>query len=386
MKTVNSTCEFCGKVFKHNPSLRRHVRKHHEFKCSICDMKFMDRTQFLKHQHLTDHTRKIEKTTIYCVICNKHVQKTIWPYHLRTNIHKENCAEHLSNDIKCVRSVFNNRIETYIFENKVKDDLIPEKFLTSITDRVIEMFKNVIQKHTSIKFNCELHCKYILMKEDEDVCKTDLFTHQSKMTIMNSSTAVDEIHQIYSNQCDVLMNKMSEFQERDSGWTLTEISHLEININQYKCMKGSHYICLPPTIMKKQACINVQNTDDEYCFKWAIISALYPVTISKRCSSYEIKDIKADIIVLKNNIVLNFENLDFPLAVEKIKDFELKNPEISINVFGLENGNIVGPYYYTQMEKTNHINLLLLEEEKNIHYVWIKNMSRWGYLYIYMLI
>uniref|UniRef100_A0A1A9WVV9 C2H2-type domain-containing protein n=1 Tax=Glossina brevipalpis TaxID=37001 RepID=A0A1A9WVV9_9MUSC len=37
---------------------------------------------------------------------------------------------------------------------------------------------------------------------------------------------------------------------------------------------------------------------------------------------------------------------------------------------------LYGPYYFTQEEKRNHINLLLLQENKNFHYVWIKHMSR----------
>ena len=171
---------------------------------------------------------------------------------------------------------------------------------------------------------------------------------------------------------------MSEFQERDSGWTLSEISHLELNINKYMCIKGSQYISLPPTISSKHACVNLkQYCSDEYCFKWAIISALYPVTTnSNRCSSYKIKDINADIVVLENKMVLNFKNLKFPLPVNKIKEFELNNPKISINVFSLEDNNIVGPYYFTQKEKANHINLLLLEEDERFHYVWIKSISR----------
>jgi len=51
---------------------------------------------------------------------------------------------------------------------------------------------------------------------------------------------------------------MSEFQERDSGWSLIEIVHLEVNINKYQPIKGSNFIGLPREIVNRKACIDVQ--------------------------------------------------------------------------------------------------------------------------------
>ena len=70
---------------------------------------------------------------------------------------------------------------------------------------------------------------------------------------------------------------MEEFQEKDSGWTLHSFIKLEVNINKLNPMKGSAYTKLPKQIEGKEACINVQNRDDNACFKWAILSAIHPV-------------------------------------------------------------------------------------------------------------
>ena len=75
--------------------------------------------------------------------------------------------------------------------------------------------------------------------------------------------------------------------------------------------------------------------------------------------------------------VLNFENMSFPLPTSNIKDFKMKNPHISVNVYGLNDDNaIVGPYYSTINEKAKHINLLLLKDGQRFHYVWIKYISK----------
>ncbi|XP_058986228.1 uncharacterized protein LOC131806274 [Musca domestica] len=53
----------------------------------------------------------------------------------------------------------------------------------------------------------------------------------------------------------------------------------------------------------------------------------------------------------------------------------MNNPEISVNVFGYENKSVVGPYYLTKETKSNHINLILLHNEENFHYILVMDMS-----------
>lgn len=386
-------CEFCKKEFTMNTNLRRHIRLHHQepsssFKCVTCKLYFSNREEWEQHSHTISDSGAIN---IYCDKCRTYISNTKWHNHIRTNMHKTNSAEktekynNYDGSLKCIKSVFNNRIITYLIENSNETDLIPENFLYTIRGNVIELLYNVTQEYSSVKFNIELFCEYMLVKEDHDTCTIEVKSHQTKMVILSISTTSDDIIDLYNEQCNNIIKKMSEFQERDSGWSLIKISHLEININKYKCIKGSHYIPLPSTIKKKHACINVQN-DDEYCFKWAVISALYPVELnSYRCSTYKVTNINEEIITLENNIILNFKSLHFPLPLNKIKVFESNNPHISINVFGLgDDNNIVGPYYFTKQEKSQHINLLLLEEgEGRFHYVWIKNISRYVPFSIY---
>ena len=51
--------------------------------------------------------------------------------------------------------------------------------------------------------------------------------------------------EIYDNMKQHIILKSDTFQERDSGWTLTRILYLEININEYRPLRGSNYIPLP---------------------------------------------------------------------------------------------------------------------------------------------
>ncbi|KAK9680514.1 Recombination endonuclease VII [Popillia japonica] len=110
---------------------------------------------------------------------------------------------------------------------------------------------------------------------------------------------------------------MSEFQERDSGWTLVNILYLEVNFNKYNPMRGSSYIDLPPTIKKKKAVINLQNFDNA-CFAWAITSALrQPTGVAQRVSG--------------SQLGLHKEFHHIRIMIQ----FEEKN-DISINVYGIK--------------------------------------------------
>jgi len=54
----------------------------------------------------------------YCDVCNLNVAKTSWSHHLRTNLHKQLSGAQISDNLRCIRSAFRNRIETYIYNHK----------------------------------------------------------------------------------------------------------------------------------------------------------------------------------------------------------------------------------------------------------------------------
>ncbi|XP_045484598.1 uncharacterized protein LOC123689276 [Pieris rapae] len=144
-----------------------------------------------------------------------------------------------------------------------------------------------------------------------------------------------------------------------------------MNLNQFNPLRGKSFIELPNDIKTKKAVINVKNTDDA-CFKWALLSALFPIqkNSDRVISSYT-----------KYSHKLKFGNIQFPVKLNDLHQIESLN-NISINVFGLEYNEqrkkhcIVGPLYFTKNKMRNHINLLYLTQGNIGHYCYIKNMSR----------
>lgn len=279
--------------------------------------------------------------------------------------------------VKRMKRAFKERIITICFTNQQHDCLIPELFLEEACEPLEKEVEYFLGLHEMLKINMELHAIYAKFNvDDEENSLLEVKTFQTKMSeILHITT----FKKIFIEKKENILQKMDEFQERDSGWTLVQILKIELNINKYQPLKGSSFIPLPYKLAVKNACINVKNTD-EYCFKWAVISAMARIPNAHRTQNYSV-DIESPKIVLRNH-ELNFEGLCFPLKLRDICIFERHNNDISINVFGYdtEKDLVVGPYYKTKGRKLHHINLMFLQKfvggNTISHYVWIKNISR----------
>ena len=146
---------------------------------------------------------------------------------------------------------------------------------------------------------------------------------------------------------------------------------LQLNIVRYNPLKASSFIELPESIKNKKACINVQNTGDDKCFLWAVLSAEKNIKKDpQRVSHYTpFED------------TLNMDGIPTPVPITSIPRFERLNNR-SVNVYVLRwNRSLkkhdIDPVYISDVKQPQHVNLLYISNEKGqSHYVWIKDMSR----------
>lgn len=211
----------------------------------------------------------------------------------------------------------------------------------------------------------------------EHATTVEIKSFQTKMTMV---TMASNFIAYFNYHKDEILDKMSEFEERDSGWTLTRIIRVELNMYKCDALKGSNHFELPEKLKHKKAVINVEN-DDVYCFKWAILSRFHTSAKPQRCSSYGV-DISSDTFYVGGGIIkLDFSGLNFPMKIEDIKKFTALNHHISLNVFGYDakDNKVFGPLFSEGEEKEIHINLLYVDGPTAYvpgHFVWIRNMSR----------
>ncbi|EFA11742.1 hypothetical protein TcasGA2_TC005292 [Tribolium castaneum] len=274
-----------------------------------------------------------------------------------------------------LNSCFKGRIRSGFISNiHIKD---PAIFLTRAYKSFVLKIKKELAK-SMLKVNVVFSGNFI----QPSTLEIDLKTFATRNNHIDSTTNIREWY--HENVVSVILNKLESFAEKDSGWALYEILGLKVNINQYDPIKfgnNSSFVEVPNFIKKKHCIINVQN-NDQFCFLWSVVSALYPVKNNPhRTSSYP-----------NFENVLRYDNISFPITIRDIEKFEIMN-NLSINLYCIEEKNKIFPARLSTYNKNNDkniptINLLMLptnnmdEEETHhnkklyYHFVWIKHLSR----------
>src|ERR1044072_6751029 len=84
-----------------------------------------------------------------------------------------------------------------------------------------------------------------------------------------------------------LTEKIDTYSSRGSGWEFYRIEKVFIEITQFMPPTGAGHIPLTANLSVKKGVVNPQNKDNE-CFRWAILSALHPVSQNaERISQYQ---------------------------------------------------------------------------------------------------
>lgn len=276
--------------------------------------------------------------TRYCSVCDENVLRTSYVGHLRSRRHCTRAGfEPLGDGVVALQSAFKSRIVSYkVTSENVHINVI--EFLNEIKEKIMSLLERQISKFNSVKVNFELFGYFILETKDlEDI--------KSFNTANEVVTFGTDLNQLYDQFSTILDEKASEFQERESGtsilrrflssvliftfsfagWALKQLLYLHVNVNKYNPLRASSYFPLPKQIQNKKAVVNVQN-DDEFCFGWAVVSAICePTGPCNRTSSY-----------VDFRQLLNFRDIEFPVKLSDVSKFEKYNPQISINVYGLE--------------------------------------------------
>ena len=246
------------------------------------------------------------------------------------------------------------------FEIGIKNNKDPLEQLQN-TIKAIE--NHIISELTSmkgLKFVETLSVTFQKLANNEIVYKTAYFNSKPQ-TIINN-TEIPEALQLTKQQ---ILNIIAQWISEGSGWIVESVDHHYLNIVQYEPMKGSSYIKLPQELRNgKKGLINIKNEDNE-CFRWCHIRHLNPQDKNPQ----RIK--KSDKEYVDN---LNYNEIEFPITTKQYNKIEKQN-DININVFGYENKQPY-PIYISKEKYKDHMELLLITENKNKHYVLIKDFNR----------
>ena len=253
---------------------------------------------------------------------------------------------------------------TKSYEINIKNNKDPLIQLQNTRKAVAIHIEKVLKSMTGLKFVETLRVTFEKqLGREEKIMKTAYFNSQPQ-TITNDT----QIELALSLSKQAILNKIAVWISEGSGWTIQSVENHYINVVKYEPMKGSCYIKLPTELRNSaKGLINMKNEDNE-CFRWCHIRHLNPQ------DKYPQRIKKSDKAFIKN---LNYSGIEFPVTTKQYNKIEKQN-EININVFGYENKQKY-PIYVSKEKYEDCMNLLLITESENKHYVLIKDFNKFMY-------
>ncbi|XP_026828646.1 uncharacterized protein LOC105279427 [Ooceraea biroi] len=233
-----------------------------------------------------------------------------------------------------VETAFRNRVLTGAVVNG--GYIEPRRFLEDARNVVIERVRGSLATLNGVKVNTAFNAEFVASE------KTAVKTIATRN---HGLLPTSDLREWYDKRVmEITLAPLDEFQERDSGWALSKILNLTVNVNR---------------------------STDNACFVRAVVAALYPCAKhAERVAQYP--DYAA---------VLDVTGRDFPMTLDQMGRFE-RNNGISINVFAEDDDNRRGaivPLRLTDHKRNKYVNLLYEPDsraEQPGHFAWIKDLSR----------
>ena len=249
---------------------------------------------------------------------------------------------------------------TKSFDVEVRDKKDPLLQLQKSRRAVEYLFNNLLVQTKGFKFVETLQVKFVKHSNDKKILKNGYFNSTTDLII--NETDIKSAIQASQQQ---ILNKIAQWISEGSGWTIQSIENHYINIVNYNPLKGSSYIELPQELQNSaKGLINMKNKDNE-CFRWCHI----------RHSNPQDKDPQRIKKTDKQYIEkLDYSSIEFPVTVKQINKIEKQN-NIRINLFGYEEKQPF-PIHISKEKYQDHMELLLITEGENKHYVLIKDFNK----------
>ena len=253
---------------------------------------------------------------------------------------------------------------TKSYEINIKNNKDPLMQLQNTRKAVAIHIEKILKSMTGLKFVETLRVTFEKQTgREEKITKTAYFNSQPQ-TITNDT----QIELALSSSKQAILNKIAVWISEGSGWTVLSVDNHYLNLVKYEPMKGSSYIQLPTELRhNNKGLINMKNEDNE-CFRWCHIRHLNP----QDKDAQRIK--KSDKTFVAN---LDYSGIEFPVTTKQYNKIEKQN-EININVFGYENKQKY-PIHVSKEKYEDCMNLLLITENENKHYVLIKDFNKFMY-------
>ena len=105
------------------------------------------------------------------------------------------------------------------------------------------------------------------IQSDDKTLYCIFYSKSKSETIINESNIDDVLKSIKH-----IISNIQKSLGQGSGWIIDSVIDHNINGSKYNPLAGSSYIILPKELKHlRKGLINIQNIDDNECFKWCLV-------------------------------------------------------------------------------------------------------------------
>ena len=222
----------------------------------------------------------------------------------------------------------------------------PRSFLQDAHQNITSVLRNNRRTKVNLIFKCIMEMGN---NPEEMVIKPADFHSDIEINL----DGMDE-KDLYDTMLERILEKMVTFQNEGSPWRLRSTIRLELHTVSYKPLRGETWIPLPKELADKKAIINMQNKDNK-CFLWFVLRTLNPSKNNPQ---------RFDKKLMGKENTLNMEEIDYPVSLKDLNNFEKQNPTISITVLGYEGKSFYPLRNSMFIDRDYNIILLLIENQR----------------------
>ena len=333
-------------------------------KCLICIEKF---DSFL---NAVQHVCRMHFTTLYpCLYC----------YRLFNNSGERTAHNIRSHNIQVggqliwreVESAFNRRVVTFRLDFEPNFILSYEQLFAHAFPSLAQLLSQQLRNRRLLRFSITCMSNYSQLNAMGVLINPTIIPMTTESHILYYSLSLSKIKRILRKKGKELQSRHENLTLASSGWILQSVQSIGLEISTIKLAGGSNMFTVKLDPYVQSCVINVSSNKKDNCFLLAASMAFCPKSIlhdEHRRYSWAVQYCKH---------FFNVKNLSFPMLVNKISKFEQLNKyRYTFNVYVYQPKFKTFPVYKSKKGKNPAINLLMIPNGEEYHYVYINNFHK----------
>ena len=195
--------------------------------------------------------------------------------------------------------------------------------VNSYLDKIIPYLKMLIDENKVYQQNIQLDLGFNMVHMS-DSRKITYFSRSDNIICMPSSNTNEIIEQLLTSlhkkfDDDLVLSRES------SSFVYESVEECNIHFHKIDLRRGASFIDTPEWLKNKKATINLQNTNNAYCFMYSIAIALFHEALGNNPGCISKK-------LIEFVDAFNWHDIDFPASYDDYVLFEKLNDVVALNI------------------------------------------------------